>query len=101
MSAHWPPPPSFKPEPPVEEPLAVTAARPVTSPPLPHSQAPDERPWWRRGLSLLVVAGLFVLKFGKAALLLLPKAKILTTSGTMLVSIAAYSLIWGWKFAVG
>jgi Zn-dependent protease len=34
-------------------------------------------------------------------LLLLPKIKLLTTSGTMLVSIAAYSLIWGWKFAVG
>ena len=103
MSAHWPPPPSFKPEPPVEEPLAVTAARPVESLPAPSSQpsAPDERPWWRRSLSLLFVAGLLVLKWGKAALLLLPKAKLLTTSGTMLVSIAAYSLIWGWKFAAG
>ena len=37
----------------------------------------------------------------KAILLLLPKVKVLTTSGTMLVSIAAYALIWGWKFAVG
>jgi Zn-dependent protease len=101
MSAHWPPPPSFKPEPPVEESLAVTAARPATTLPPPPSQAPDERPWWRRGLSTLVVAGLVVLKWGKAALLLLPKAKLLTTSGTMLVSIAAYSLIWGWKFAAG
>ena len=27
--------------------------------------------------------------------------KILTTSATMLVSIAAYALIWGWKFALG
>jgi Zn-dependent protease len=34
-------------------------------------------------------------------LLLVPKLKILTTSGSMLVSIAAYSLIWGWTFAVG
>jgi len=41
------------------------------------------------------------LKFGKAALLVLPKAKVLTTSATMLVSMAAYALIWGWKFAVG
>jgi Zn-dependent protease len=41
------------------------------------------------------------LKFGKAALLILPKAKVLTTSASMLVSVAAYSLIWGWKFAVG
>ena len=30
-----------------------------------------------------------------------PKLKVLTTSGSMLVSIAAYSLIWGWKFALG
>ncbi len=62
---------------------------------------PDARPWWRRSLSMLAVAGLLLLKFGKALLLLLPKAKVLTTSATMLVSIAAYSLIWGWKFAAG
>ena len=37
----------------------------------------------------------------KAILLLLPKLKILTTSATMLVSIAAYALIWGWAFALG
>jgi Zn-dependent protease len=49
-------------------------------------------------------AGLVLVKLGaklKALLLLLPKLKLLTTSGTMLVSVAAYSLIWGWKFAVG
>ena len=69
--------------------------------PAPATKAPDDRPWWRRFLSLLVVAGLLIFKFGKAALLLLPKAKVLTTSATMLVSIAAYSLLWGWKFAAG
>ncbi len=37
----------------------------------------------------------------KAILLLLPKIKVLSTSATMLVSIAAYSLIWGWAFAAG
>ncbi|HZV73885.1 MAG TPA: site-2 protease family protein [Conexibacter sp.] len=37
----------------------------------------------------------------KGVLLLLPKLKLLTTSGSMLVSVAAYSLIWGWKFAAG
>jgi Zn-dependent protease len=37
----------------------------------------------------------------KAALLLLPKLKLLTTSGTALVSVAAYSLFWGWQFAIG
>ena len=102
MSRHWPPPPSFKPEPPVEDPLAVTAARPLeTAPPPPQRAAPDERPWWRRSLSLLVVAGLLALKFGKAALLLVTKVKVLTTSATMLVSIVAYSFLWGWKFAAG
>lgn len=59
------------------------------------------KPLWRRSLGWLTGAGLLLLKFGKVLLLLLPKAKILTTSGTMLVSIAAYSLIWGWKFAAG
>lgn len=37
----------------------------------------------------------------KGALLLLPKAKLLTTAGTALVSVAAYSLFWGWTFAFG
>ncbi len=37
----------------------------------------------------------------KALLLILPKIKILSTSATMLVSIAAYALIWSWKFAIG
>lgn len=37
----------------------------------------------------------------KAILLLLPKVKLLATSATMLVSIAAYSLIWGPEFAAG
>jgi Zn-dependent protease len=102
MSAHWPtpPPPSFKPEPPVPEPLAAAAASAPPPPPAAPAE-PDQRPWWRRSLSLLVVIGLGALKWGKALLLLLPKAKVLTTSATMLVSIAAYSIIWGWKFAAG
>jgi Zn-dependent protease len=56
----------------------------------------------RRGIGGGIVAALLaILAKGKAILLLLPKLKLLTTSGSMLVSIAAYSLIWGWKFAVG
>jgi Zn-dependent protease len=53
-----------------------------------------------RLLAPLGAAALLVAKL-KFVLLLLPKLKLLTTSGTMLVSIAAYSLIWGWRFAVG
>jgi Zn-dependent protease len=46
--------------------------------------------------AIAVVLGKF-----KGILLLLPKIKLLTTSGSMLVSVAAYALIWGWKFAAG
>jgi Zn-dependent protease len=37
----------------------------------------------------------------KGAVLFLPKLKVLTTAGTALVSVAAYSLFFGWSFAVG
>ena len=60
---------------------------------------------WRERLKRVggpIAAGLILLATKlKAVLLLLPKLKILTTSATMLVSIAAYALIWGWTFAVG
>jgi Zn-dependent protease len=95
MSQHWPTPPIPAPSRPVADVVEPDHAQPPDIAPEPP------RPWWRRSLSWLVVAGAFLLKFGKAALLLLPKAKLLTTSGTMLVSLAAYSLIWGWKFALG
>jgi Zn-dependent protease len=42
-----------------------------------------------------------VLAKGKAVLLFLPKIKVLSTSATALVSVAAYSLFFGWEFAVG
>jgi Zn-dependent protease len=54
----------------------------------------------KRALGPLAVLGAAAAKF-KGVLLLLPKLKLLTTSGTMLVSVAAYSLIWGWTFALG
>ena len=75
-------------------------------PPPPPAPPPAEqaRSNLRRALGVLGVIGALLLKFGakfKAILLLLPKVKFLTTSATMVVSIAAYALIWGWKFAVG
>jgi Zn-dependent protease len=54
--------------------------------------------------SALAAIGALVAKFFaaiKGAVLLLPKLKLLTTAGTALVSVAAYSLFWGWTFAVG
>ena len=59
---------------------------------------------WRKLLAPLGVIALLLVKFGaklKALLLLLPKIKVFSTSATMLVSIGAYSLIWGWRFALG
>jgi Zn-dependent protease len=64
---------------------------------------PPKAPW-RRVLGVLAAAGLLLVKFGaklKVVLLALPKLKLFTTSASMLVSIGAYALIWGWKFAVG
>jgi Zn-dependent protease len=49
----------------------------------------------------LGVALLALLAKLKSILLLLPKAKLLLSAGTMLVSIAAYSVVFGWTFAVG
>jgi len=58
----------------------------------------------KRISSALAAAGAVIAKFFaaiKGLLLLLPKLKLLTTSGTALVSVAAYSLFWGWEFAAG
>jgi Zn-dependent protease len=69
--------------------------------PAPAPQPTPRRSGFRRFLTPIVVALVAALKWGKALLLLLPKAKVLTTSASMLVSVGAYALIWGWRFAVG
>jgi Zn-dependent protease len=48
----------------------------------------------------IAALGLLIFKF-KTAILALFKLKIFVTAGSMLVSIAAYAWIWGWRFAVG
>jgi Zn-dependent protease len=71
----------------------------ATEPPAPlgPAQGLPPRALWRRALAPLVrVAVAF-----KGLLLVLPGLKVLTTAGSMLVSVAAYSLIWGWTFAAG
>jgi len=68
-------------------------------PPQPQPQSPLRRAGGAIAGALALIVG-FAGKL-KALLLLLPKLKLLTTSGTMLVSIGAYALIWGWQFAVG
>ena len=69
------------------------------APPPPYEQ--PRKSLGQRLLGPIVGLGVLLAKFGKVALLLLTKAKFLTTSLSMLVSIAAYSLIWGWPFAAG
>ena len=60
-----------------------------------------KRSWLREKLSAAGAAIVALVAKLKAVLLLLPKIKILATAGTALVSVAAYSLIWGWEFAAG
>ncbi len=85
--------------------------------PLTPAQAPLENPFGETGRregpvrtlrnrigSALAAIGALIAKFFaaiKGAILLLPKAKLLATAGTALVSVAAYSLLWGWSFAAG
>ena len=69
--------------------------------PAPAPAPPPRRSWFKRYATPIFFGILALLKWGKALLLLLPKAKLLTTSASMLVSVGAYALIWGWKFAVG
>lgn len=62
------------------------------------------KPVYKRAGGALAALGALLAKFGaylKGAVLLLPKLKLLTTAGTAFVSVAAYSLFWGWPFAVG
>ena len=78
---------------------------PATEPPAPApSRAGEEPSLWKRIGGVIAAGAILLVNFAgkiKGLLLLLPKLKIFTTSATMLVSIGAYALIWGWKFAVG
>jgi Zn-dependent protease len=87
-------------------PLPPADGYPATEPAAPAGRPPaaDERSGLRRALGPIAVVGAVILKFAaklKAILLLLPKLKLATTAGSMLVSVAAYALIWGWRFAAG
>lgn len=58
----------------------------------------------RRVGGAITGAGALIAKFAaqlKGLVFLLPKLKLLTTAGTALISVAAYSLFWGWQFAIG
>ncbi|HET7416358.1 MAG TPA: site-2 protease family protein [Solirubrobacterales bacterium] len=75
-------------------------------PPAPEPPTAEELDKERKQSRLKKLGGLFaplILLAAKAKILFLALAKIkaVTTLGTMLVSIAAYSLAFGWPFAVG
>jgi Zn-dependent protease len=81
--------------------------------PAPSNENPFGRPPRRTGAvhnvrkrigSALAALVALVAKFGlaiKALLVALPNLKLLVTAGTALVSVAAYSLFFGWEFAAG
>ncbi|HEY2766635.1 MAG TPA: site-2 protease family protein [Solirubrobacteraceae bacterium] len=87
----------------------VVLTHPAAQPP-PTAQL-ESQPFGakRRGLrkrlgSILAGVLALVAKFGavlKGLLVALPNLKLLTTAGTAVVSVALYSLFWGWEFAVG
>jgi Zn-dependent protease len=91
-NAQWPFAPVGAPEAPRPEP------EPVFEPyePEPRQQGPIRRRLSAIGAAIVA----FLAKF-KAILLLLPKLKLLASTGTILVSLAAYALLWGWPFAAG
>jgi Zn-dependent protease len=77
---------------------------PTYYPPSYEPEPAQRRPLWKRIGGPIAAGAVILAKFAakaKALLFLLPKIKLFTTSATMLVSIAAYALIWGWKFGVG
>jgi Zn-dependent protease len=88
-----------------------TPPRAPTPTPVALALAPDAPPaaafgqkkhsWIREKLGAAGAAIIALAAKLKALLLLLPKIKLLTTAGTALVSVAAYSLFWGWEFAAG
>jgi Zn-dependent protease len=87
-STQWLPRPADPPQAPPEEPLG-----PPFEPRRPSAIKRTLGP-------ILAAIAAFFAKF-KAVLLLLPKLKLFTTTGTMLVSLGAYAWIWGLPFAAG
>ncbi len=67
----------------------------------PGGRVPPRQSFVKRRLAPIGAALVALLAKLKAILLLLPKLKLFVSAGTMLVSIAAYSVVFGWTFAAG
>ncbi len=86
----------------LSEPLPIGLPSPPQAPERyePIHPGSGRRPLRKRLARALAPLGVLLVK-AKSLLLLLPKLKLLMTSGSMLVSIAAYGLLFGFPFAVG
>ncbi len=91
------------PEPPraAPDPVVPPAEKLVAPRRAPGGRIPPRQSFLKRRLAPIAAALIALLTKLKALLLLLPKAKVLVSGGTMLVSIAAYSFVFGWYFAIG
>ena len=83
--------------------LPAPIAAPEAPPPDPRPAFEPARPQsgLRRRLSAFGAAIVAVLAKFKAVIFLLPKLKLFASTGTIVVSLAAYALLWGWPFAAG
>src|ERR1700729_339181 len=93
-NTNWPFAPVRTPEGPGPEP--EPAFQPYEPEPQPRRQGPIRRRLSAAGAAIVALLAKF-----KAILLLLPKLKLFASTGTILVSLAAYALLWGWPFAAG
>jgi Zn-dependent protease len=83
--------------------LPAPIAAPEAPPPEPQPAFEPHRPQpgLRRRASAFGAGILALLAKFKAVIFLLPKLKLFASTGTILVSLAAYALLWGWPFAAG
>ena len=80
---------------------SIAAPEPPPPDPQPAFELPRPQSGLRRRLSAFGAGILALLAKFKAVILLAPKLKLFASSGTILVSLAAYALLWGWTFAAG
>ena len=92
-----PPTTPLLPEPAPRLPDPVPRPAPESHPAFGHSR----ESFFKRRVAPAGAAILAFLAKIKAILLFLPKIKLLVTAGSMAVSVAAYTTIWGFSFAVG
>jgi len=85
---------------PAPYPLPTPAAEPP-APPSPVDPSGGRRSSLRGRIGAALTAVVAFLAKFKAILLVLPKLKLFASAGTMLVSLAAYSVVFGWPFAAG